>query len=318
MYVIWGSTYLAIRFSVATIPPLLVAGIRFLAAGSALYLIVRVSGTPRPTRSQWKQAAIIGSLMLVWGNGLVCWAEQTVPSGMTSLIIASMPIWMLCLDVAFFGARRPSARVSLGLIIGLVGVAVLLGRDQLLGQPVDPWGALGLLVACCFWAFGSLRTRKADLPASPFLTSAMEMSVAGAILLLLAMLVGDWHRMDWSSVSVLSVWSLAYLTVLGSMIALSAYAWLLKNCDAARVSTYAYVNPIVAVVLGAVFDNEEVSARIGLGAALILSALVLVGVGRRRPQSGVTNSESSRTQEGTREPPTAPPGERPRMALNRK
>ncbi|HEY6565700.1 MAG TPA: EamA family transporter, partial [Pirellulaceae bacterium] len=285
VYLVWGSTYLAIRFCVETIPPLLVGGIRFLLAGSMLYGLTRYFGASRPTFRQWRSATLIGGLLLVGGNGLVCWAEQSVPSGMTSLIVATMPLWMVSLDVIFFRAARPTRSVLGGLSLGLVGVAILLGRDKLLGHPVDPWGAVGLLSACCCWAWGSLLARKADLPASPFVTSALEMLTAGGMLLLLAVPSGDWSRLNWDSVTEKSLWSLAYLIVFGSMLALSAYAWLLKNCDAALVSTYAYVNPIVAVTLGATIGREPLSPRIGLGALLILMAIALVGVGRTKRKS---------------------------------
>lgn len=283
VYLIWGSTYLAIRFCVQAIPPLVVAGSRFLTAGVCLLGIAIAAGAPWPTRPQIVQAGLIGSFLLVGGNGLVCWAEQTVPSGVTALLIATMPLWMVSFDVLLFRAAWPPARIVAGLLVGLVGVVALMGRDRLLGQSIDWWGACGILGACSCWAYGSLRARGADLPKSPFVASAFEMLIAGTILLAVAVPFGDWSRLRWHEITPLAIWSLAYLIVFGSMVALSAYAWLLKNCEAAMVSTYAYVNPIVAVLLGAALGGEELSPRIGVGAALVLTAVLLVTL---RPRIG--------------------------------
>lgn len=287
IYVVWGSTYLAIRYALESLPPFVMAGTRFLAAGGLLYTLVRARRTPPPARRQWMTAAITGTLMLVGGNGLVSWAEQTVPSGLAALLIATMPLWMVMLDWAAFRGERPSLPILAGLAVGLAGVGLLIGPAELRDQRVHPLGAAALLAACLSWAIGSLYSRKANLPRSALLSVAMQMLSAGVVLVLVGTATGEWARVDLSAVSVKSVAALVYLVLFGSIAALSAYVWLLRVCSAARVVTYAYVNPVVAVLLGNALAGEPLTPRIGLAATLILGAVLLV-TARRRPAATKT------------------------------
>ncbi len=254
VYLIWGSTYLAIRFAIETMPPHLMAAVRFLVAGALLYVWARWRGAPRPTRANWRAAAVVGGFLLLGGNGAVVWAETRVPSGLTALLVAMVPIWMLVLEMLpRLGGRKPRAAVVAGIVLGLVGLVVLVAPGRLAGR-VDPLGAGVLLLGCLSWAFGSLYSRGAELPKSGFLAAAMEMVAGGFLLLLL----------------------LAYLIVFGSLIGFTAYIWLLGATTSARVSTYAYVNPVVAVLLGWAFANEPMSLRTLIAAAVIIGAVVLI------------------------------------------
>ncbi len=295
VYVVWGSTYLAIRFAVETLPPFLMAGTRFLVGGAGLWLLARWSGADRPTPAQWLQAAVIGVLLLAGGNGLVCWAQQSVPSGLAALIIASIPLWMVGLDVLLYGAARPGMRVLVGLAVGLAGVATLFWPSTAQRLAIDPWGAVGLLAACFFWSLGSLRSRRADLPESPFVVTAMEMLAGGGVLMLMGTCLGEWPRVQWEHISWKSLVALGYLIVFGAMITLSAYAWLLRVCDAATVATYAYVNPVIAVLLGVWLASERVTPSMACGAGMILTAVVMVNWRPRRPRESRISGKASRS-----------------------
>jgi drug/metabolite transporter (DMT)-like permease len=283
VYLIWGSTYLAIRFAVDTLPPFLMAATRFLIAGMILYPIVRRRNVGPITRRHWLSAGIVGTLMLLGGNGLVCWAEQTVPSGIAALLVATIPLWMIGLDWTLYRGPRPTRRIVLGLVLGLVGVVVLVNPLALGGERLHLPSALAVLAACGFWGLGSLYSRGHDLPANAFLSTAMQMLTGGVALLICGTLVGEWGRVDLAAVSLTSLLSLVYLVVFGSLIALSAYVWLLQNCAPAKVSTYAFVNPIVAVALGAVFAGEPFSGRQAIAAAAIIGSTVLITLtGKKR------------------------------------
>lgn len=283
VYVLWGSTYLAIRFGVETIPPFLMAGTRHLTAGLLLYVWMRSRGTPRPSAKHWGSAAIIGGLMLLGGNGLVTWAEQRVPSGLAALIVASVPIWMAVFD-GLEKRARPGAAVIAGLLLGLSGIALLVAPGRFAGNGhVDPLGALALLTASLCWSFGSLYSRRATLPASTFTATGMEMIAGGAWLWIAGLLFGEGSRLHLSAISTRSAVSLGYLVVFGSLIGFTAYVWLLKVTTPARVSTYAYVNPIVAVVLGTLFAGEVITARIAIAALVIVGAVALIITSRARP-----------------------------------
>jgi drug/metabolite transporter (DMT)-like permease len=286
VYVVWGSTYLAIRFAVESLPPFLMAAVRFLVGGAGLYLVAWWSGADRPTRSQWAHATAIGGLLLVGGNGLVCWAELTVPSGIAALIVATVPLWIVALDTFFFERRRPNWMVWLGLLFGLGGVAILLGPAATPQQHVNPWGATALLGACMFWSIGSLASRNASLPPSLIMSSSLQMLGGGILLLGLGTLLGEWSAVDWHRVTLKSVLALCYLIVIGGMLAFSAYSWLLRVCDTSVVSTYAYVNPVIAVFLGAWLGAEPLTSRIFLGAGLIIVSVVIVISRRSRSTAG--------------------------------
>ncbi|HYR45791.1 MAG TPA: EamA family transporter [Thermoanaerobaculia bacterium] len=283
VYVLWGSTYLAIRFGVETIPPFLMAGTRHLTAGVLLYLWTRWRGGPRPSALHWRNAAILGGLMLLGGNGLVTWAEQRVPSGLAALIVASVPIWMAVL-VGIEKRARPGAAVIAGLLLGLGGIALLVLPGRFAGNGhVDPLCAAALLTAALCWSFGSLTSRRVALPSSTLSATAMQMIAGGTLLWAVGLLLGEGSRLRLAAVSARSAISLGYLVIFGSLIGFSAYVWLLKATTPARVSTYAYVNPIVAVLLGTLFAGEAFTLRIALAALVIVGAVGLIITARARP-----------------------------------
>jgi drug/metabolite transporter (DMT)-like permease len=302
VYLIWGSTYLAIRFAAETIRPFLMASVRFLIAGAVLYAYARWRGAERPTRRHWRSTAIIGGLMLLGGNGGVVWSEETLPSGeprvasgMAALMVATVPLWMVLIEWLRPGGRRPTAGVVVGLAVGFAGM-ILLVRPGNVGR-VDPAGAAVLTSACFWWSLGSIYSRHAELPKSPLLATAMEMLAGGALLGLLGTACGDWGRTNLSAITLKSAASLVYLIVFGSLIAFSAYVWLLRVTTPARVGTYAYVNPIVAVFLGWLLAGEPLTAQTLVAAAVILAGVVIItsGPSRRsdhRP-SGVSAAESA-------------------------
>ena len=275
IYLIWGSTYLAIRFAIETMPPLLMAGVRFLFAGGLLYAWTRLSGTPRPTRMNWRAAALVGGLLL-GGNGAVTWAEQWVPSGLAALLIATVPLWMVLL-AWLRGGERPTLGVAGGLALGLVGIILLIGPGELLGgSHVDPVGALAILLGSVSWAAGSLYARRAPMPAAPLLGTGMEMLAGGALLLLVGLATGEGAQIHLEAVSLRSVLALGYLVVFGSIVAFSAYVWLLRVVTPARASTYAYVNPVVAVFLGWALASEPLTPLTLVAAAVIVAAVALI------------------------------------------
>ena len=276
VYVLWGSTYLAIRIGVETIPPFLMAGLRHLTAGVVLYAWMRARGTPRPEPRHWRSAALVGGLLLLGGNGLVTWAEQRVPSGLAALIVASVPLWMTALD-AGLRRERPHGVVLAGLALGLAGIAFLAAPGRFAGGGhVDPLGAAALLAASLFWATGSLVSRRVALPSATFLATAMEMIAGGVILLAVAGASGELGAFSPEAVSPRSLVALAYLIVAGSLVGFSAYVFLLGATTPARVSTYAYVNPIVAVLLGWLVAGESVAPRTLVAAAVIVAAVALI------------------------------------------
>jgi drug/metabolite transporter (DMT)-like permease len=276
VYVLWGSTYLAIRFGIETIPPFLLAGVRHLTAGGLLYAWVRLRGSRPPRWRHWRSAAIVGGLMLLGGNGLVTWAEQRVPSGLTALIVASVPIWMTVLD-ALQHRQRPHGVVVLGLLLGLAGIGLLVAPGSFGGGAhADALGAAALLCAALFWAIGSVYSRRAPLPSSTLLAIAIEMVAGGALLLLVSAASREWAGFSLAAVSIRSILSLGYLIVAGSLLGFSAYIFLLGATTPARVSTYAYVNPVVAVFLGWALASEAVTARTLVAAAVIVAAVALI------------------------------------------
>lgn len=282
IYIVWGSTYLAIRFAIETIPPFLMAGVRFLFAGLLLYVWVRRSDRTPVTFAHWKATAVVGGLMLVGGPGLVSWSEQFVPSGLTALLIATVPLWMVALDWLLHKGPRPNLAIMLGIAGGLTGVYLLIGPANISGERVHPIGGGTLLLACLLWSLGSLRSRAAHLPANSLTATAMEMTCAGVGLLLLGTLTGEWAKLDVARISMKSVLATGYLAIFGSIIALSAYTWLLRVASAARVATYAYVNPVVAMLLGAWLAEEVLTPRALVAAAVIVGSVVIITLAKRR------------------------------------
>ena len=276
IYFVWGSTYLAIKFAVVTIPPFLMAGTRHLAAGAILYLYARRSGAPKPSFANWKAAAWIGALLLLGGNGLVSWAEQRVASGPAALIVASVPLWMVALSAAG-EKRRPALPVLAGLALGLGGIALLvLPARNGSRAGIDPLGAGALLLAALSWSIGSLRSRRAALPASTLLATGMEALAGGAALWIAGLAGGEGADLRLASITARAAISLAYLIVFGSVVGFSAYVWLLKVASPERVSTYAFVNPIVAVSIGVAIGGEAITPRIAGAAGVIVGAVALI------------------------------------------
>jgi drug/metabolite transporter (DMT)-like permease len=278
VYLIWGSTYLAIRFAIETVPPFLVGGFRFIIAGSLMYVFLRMRGEARPTGAQWRSAFIIGPLLLTGGNGGIVWSEQFVPSGVVALMVACVPLWMLLL-AWLRGGSPPSAREWFGVAMGLIGVSMLvsLGGVQAAGS-VSLLAALVMLCSTLSWSVGSMFAREAPLPSSPLLASAMEMLIGGAGMLLIALLRGEFTQLASSSVSMRSALSIVYLAGFGSIVAFSAYKWLLSRVSPALVGTYAFVNPVVAVALGWAFASEALTSRTLLAMVVIVGAVVMISL----------------------------------------
>jgi drug/metabolite transporter (DMT)-like permease len=276
IYLIWGSTYLAIRYAVESIPPFLMAGSRHLVAGAALFAFARWRGAPAPSRSEWRDAAIAGILMLVIGNGGVTWAEQRVPSGVTALLVALTPFWMVLMDWLRPGGVRPRALVGAGLVVGIAGVALLARGHGEPQQAIYGWSVAAVMAGSIGWAGGSLFNRRARKPSSPFLSVALQMLTGGAVLFGLAALRGEFAQFTLARVTAVSFGSWLYLTVAGSLVAYTAYVWLLHASTPARVSTYAYVNPLIAVLLGCTVGREIFSHELLIAGSLIIVATALI------------------------------------------
>ena len=282
VYIVWGSTYLAIRFAVETLPPLLMAGARFALAGGILLLWSRFhSGEVAPTARDWRTGLVSGGLLLVGGNGLVVWAEQRVPSGITALLVAVVPVWMVLLDWLRPRGRRPATLVFIGLALGLGGLAMLVGPGTSGGNDkTDLAGALVLVFASLSWAAGSLYTQHAPKASSGLNGSATQMVAGGAALLIIGALSGEAGRLDLTHASMRSILGFFYLVSFGSLVGYTAYIYLLNHTSAAKASTYAYVNPVVAVFLGWLLAHETVTSRTLLAAAVILAGVAIITVAR--------------------------------------
>jgi drug/metabolite transporter (DMT)-like permease len=277
VYIIWGSTYLAILFAIETLPPFLMAGTRFVTAGALIFAWSWSRRERDPTRAEWRAAAIIGGLLIMGGNGAVSWAEQYVPSSVAALLIAVTPLWMVLLDWLWHRARRPGGRTALGLLLGFGGLALLVGPAEILGAGgVYLPGALVLVAGSLSWSIGSIHSRRAPTPKGGMLGVGMQMLCGGALLLLLGLATGELGRLDLGAVSLRSALAVLYLTVFGSIVGYSAYMWLLQTVRPARVATYAYVNPIVAVLLGWALAGEALTLRMALAAAVIVSGVALI------------------------------------------
>jgi drug/metabolite transporter (DMT)-like permease len=282
IYIIWGSTYLAIRFAVETLPPFLMLAARFGVAGLLLYGWLRLRGLPRPPRPEWIGSAAVGGLLLVGGTGAVAWAEQWIPSGLAALIVAIVPMWMVLLDWLRPVGRRPTATVVAGLAFGLAGVALLVGPIELGGGGrMQYLGAAAVVAGTISWATGSVFGASFRVPAVPRMAAALQMTMGGALLLTVGTLRGEWSHVDPAGISMRSGLSLLYLIVFGSIIAFAAYVYLLRVSTPARVGSYAYVNPVVAVFLGWALADEPVTGRTLLAAAVIITGVVLIVSGRR-------------------------------------
>ncbi len=276
VYLIWGSTYLAIRFAVETIPPFLMAGTRFLISGGLLYAWIRAQGAKPPLPVHWKPAFIVGGLLLFVGNGGVSWAEQFVASGVTALIIACSPLWFALLDWWHRGVR-PTFDVFVGLVLGTIGIVFLINPAELLGgEEIHVGGAVVLLVATISWAGGSLYSRTANLPSSQLLAAGMEMLAGGFLCVLAGVIGGELSDFSFNSVSTNSFLSLGYLILFGSLVGFTSYVWLLKVVPPSVVSTYAYVNPVIAVFLGWLIADEPFGTNTLVAAGLIVGSVAVI------------------------------------------
>jgi drug/metabolite transporter (DMT)-like permease len=279
LYLVWGSTYLGIRFAIESIPPFLMAGMRFLLAGMIMFAIAWSQGACKSTWANWRVSLVVGACLLLAGNGGVTISEQYIDTGLAALIVAIVPIYIVILGWATGMAPRPAPIIWLGLIGGFVGVGILLGPALRLPSNGGQHPAIGmsiLLVSSFIWSAGSLYSRTAKHAASPFLTAAQQMLCGGLLLLLTGVVSGEWQRFHPGSISARSLGAFVYLIVIGAVVGYTAYIWLLRHCDPAKVSTYAYVNPIVAVLLGAGFAGEKLSMRVLIAAALIIGSVAIV------------------------------------------
>ena len=284
IYVVWGSTYLAIALVVETIPPFLSAALRFLIAGILLMGFLALRRTPLPTAAQWWHALVSGLLLSVGGNGLVVWAEQSISSGLAALLVALTPVWFALLDWLRPAGKRPHLKTVIGIVIGFAGVVLLVtGRTASDSHSTSLWATLAVIVAGVLWAAGSLYSKHSPNPGSPWMNAAAQMICGGAGLMVVALALGEPARADWSTVSTRSWMALLYLIVFGSWIGFTAYVWLLRVSTASRVSTYAYVNPVIAVFLGWLVLGETVSGRMAWGALVVLAGVITITV----PQSAV-------------------------------
>lgn len=275
IYIIWGTTYLAIRFAIETIPPFLMMGFRFLSAGAVLYSWARIRGQSNPRLKQWRTAAVVGTLLFLGGHGALVWSEQVLPSGIAALIVATAPIWMILLSYFRNPVGKIGGRVILGLTFGFFGMILLVEPAKLFGgQSVDFAGAAVLLLGSVSWSFGSVYSKYANLPKSPLLVSGMTMICGGSVLVLIGLLTGEANSL--ASASNLSLVSLFYLVLFGSIIAFTAYMWLLKTVSPDRVSTYAFVNPIIAVFVGWFGGGELLSPKIIIAAILMIAGVVAI------------------------------------------
>lgn len=282
IYLIWGSTYLGIKLAIETIPTFLMAGSRLVISGGGLYLWLRMRGSERPKFVHWRSALVIGALMLGGGNGGVTWSEQYIPSGVVALMVAAVSFWLVLFDWLRPGGRRPNLQTIIGLIVGFSGVALLIGPGKIAGgEGVDLFGAVVMLFATFCWAIGSLYSRSAELPTRPILLgAAMEMLTGGIVLMLIGTLSGEWGSFSFTAISTRSLTAFIYLVFFGSLIGFSTYIFLLRHTIPARVATYAYVNPIVAVILGWLFGNESLTPRILLAAIVIVLSVFIITAAR--------------------------------------
>jgi drug/metabolite transporter (DMT)-like permease len=277
VYVVWGSTYLAIRIGIESFPPLILAGLRHLTVGLFLYPLMRWKTGIKPTLANWRTAIVAGALLLFVGNGGVSWAEQTVPSGVTALLVATVSLWLVIVDWLRPGGVRPAPRLAMGLLMGFAGLALLVGPAHLGGaERVNPLGAAVLVIASLAWACGSLYSKHGGMPSSPMLGVAMQSFAGGVILLIVGLFAGEFRGLRFGAISVRSWLALGYLIVFGSGIGFSAYIYILHKSTAARVATYAFVNPVVALFLGWLIASETITMRTILAAAVILTAVILV------------------------------------------
>lgn len=278
LYIVWGSTYLGIKVAIETIPPFFQGALRFLISGLIILIWQKSSGQAMPTRKQWISTFIIGTLLLLGGNGLVSWAEQFIPSGIAALIIATVPLWLVIMEAVRPGGIKPTWQAIVGLIIGFVGIFILAGPAEISGSKtnLDTFGVVALLFATLLWALGSIYSKSADLPKASMVTTGAEMLMGSIGLMVVSLLTGELHGWDPTGISARSIGGVIYLILIGSIAGFGSYIWLLQNAPISLVATYAYVNPIVAVILGYLFANEPLEPRTWIAAAIIIGAVIFI------------------------------------------
>lgn len=277
IYFVWGSTFLAIRVGVREVPPFLLAGMRFVVAGGVLYGWMRARGTPSPTGREWAAASLLAVLIFVFDYGLLFWAERRVPSGIAAVMMATIPVFMALGEIVFLRTQRLTLRLGLSLFVGMAGVAVLVGHAMGLGEaPIDTAGACALIFAAISWSVAASLSRKMPLPAAKAMSSGAQMLAGGVFLTLTAALLGEFRGFHAQAVSRGAWLALAYLIVAGSIVGFTAYVWLIHHESSTKVGTYAYVNPVVAVLVGYFFGGEAIGLRTIAGTLLVLASVVVI------------------------------------------
>jgi drug/metabolite transporter (DMT)-like permease len=300
LYIAWGTTYLAIRYAVETIPPFFMTGTRFLIAGLVLYGWRRLAGDPAPTRIQWRSAIIIGTFLLVGGIGGVSLAETYVPSGITALIVAATPLWVTLIEAVRPGGSRPSWQSLVGVLIGLAGIFILIDPLRVSGTQ-GSYNLLGIglvLLAGLSWSIGSIYSHTAALPKSPLLGSGMELLAGAAGSYLVGLLMGESRQLDFAAISVQSLMGLGYLIVVGSLVGYVCYTWLLRVAPISTVVTYSYVNPLVAVVLGSLIAGEALTVGVVVAFPLILTSVALIYLRQAKPKAATTRPLTAHASAG--------------------
>ena len=294
IYFVWGSTFLAIRVGVREVPPLVLASMRFLVAGGVIFGWMRLSGTPSPSRREWVSASLLAVCIFVLDYGLLFWAEQRVPSGIAAVMLATIPVFMALSEILILRTQRLTLRLALALLVGIGGVGVLVSRSlsQSFGEaPIDRAGAVALVIAAISWSIASALTRKLPLPASKVMSSGAQMLAGGILLALTAALLGEFHGFNIQAVSRGAWFALAYLIVAGSIVGFTAYVWLIHHESPTKVGTYAYVNPVVAVIVGYFLGGETVGPRTLLGTLLVLVSVVVITTTRARKPAAARLAE---------------------------
>ena len=277
IYFVWGSTFLAIRVGVREVPPFLLAGLRFLIAGLVLFAWMRAKGTVSPTAREWFSATLLAVLIFVLDYGLLFWAERRVPSGIAAVMMATIPVFMALSEILFLKTQRLTPRLGAALLIGIGGVLVLVSRSISFGDsPIDTIGAIALIVAAIGWSVGSALTRTLPLPSSKAMSSGAQMFAGGVLLMITSAALGEFRGFRVQAVSLKAWLALAYLIVAGSIVAFTAYLWLIHHESPTKVGTYAYVNPVVAVLLGYFLGGEGLSLRTIMGTMLVLVSVVVI------------------------------------------
>lgn len=313
LYFVWGSTYLGISIAVDSIPPFLMAGTRFALAGTVMLgaaIVLRRGRFVWPSRREWRDSLVVGGLLMGGGMGMVALGEETVPSGIAALVIAMMPLWVALLGRILFGERLPWGAV-VGIGIGLVGVAILVGPSANPEESFNPGGIVALIISPISWATGSLfSAHRARLPRDPLVATAAQMLTGGAVLAVMAAIRGEYATFEPAAVTTESLIAFAYLAVIGSLVAFTAFVWLLRVAPLPLIATYAYVNPVVAVALGALVLSEPITPRTLIAGAVIVFAVALIITSRNRMAAVARPGEAG----DRRAPATAPPESEPEAA----